>query len=83
VDEAGQSQVRGADTPSKRVLGLADDHPPPRPRKRDRGRESVRPRADHDCVGAVAQLTSARTDDRASRTISRAITSRWISFVPS
>ena len=83
VDEAGQSQLRGADAPSERVLGFAYGHPPPRFRKRDRGRETVRPRADYDGVVAVAQLTSARTDDRASRTISRAITSRWISFVPS
>ena len=78
MDEAGQSQLCGADAPSKRVLGHAHNHPPPRTRERDRGRQAVGPGADDNGVVAVAQLTSARTDDRASRTISRTITSRWI-----
>jgi hypothetical protein len=83
VDEARQRQLGGANTAADGLLGFPHEHPPPRTRERDRGREAVRPGADDDGVVAVAQLTSARTEERASRTISRAITSRWISFVPS
>ena len=71
------------------ILNIADVELKPRPAafaapgERDRRDEAVRPRPDDDSVVRRAQPTSVSADERFSRTISRAITSRWISFVPS
>jgi hypothetical protein len=83
VDEARQRQLGGANAAADGLLGFPHEHASARPGQRDGASEPVRPRTDDDGVVLAAQLTSARTEERASRTISRAITSRWISFVPS
>ena len=65
---------------------LAHEHRAPRLREHDRRREPVRACPDDDrVVGHVVPryATPASSDVRASRTISRAITRRWTSFVPS
>jgi hypothetical protein len=83
VDESGEGQLRGANSSAESLLGLAYQDAPTRARERDCGGQPIRARADDDYVASAAQLTSASIDERASRTISRAITRRWISFVPS
>ena len=83
VHEAWERQRGGARAPSKRLLGLADEDALPRARERQSNDEAVRTRPDDDRVVRRAQPTSVSADERFSRTISRAITSRWISFVPS
>ena len=65
-----------------RVRGLEYDDGPALARDRYRGRETVRARADDDRVDVGDQPTPT-SDERLARTISRAITRRWISFVPS
>jgi hypothetical protein len=81
VDEAGQRQLAGAEAAADLLRRLEHAHAEPGAGERDRGREPVRPRADD--VGVRAQETAASAEERASFTISRAITSRWISCVPS
>jgi hypothetical protein len=81
VDEARERELGRADAAAGLVRGLANRDREPGPRERDRCGEPVRARADDDRVGP--QATSASAEERASRTISRAITIRWISCVPS
>ena len=83
VDVARQRQLRRARAASDRVVRLADQNRKSPLGERDRGGETVRPRSDDDRVVARPQETSASSDERFSRTISRAITRRWISLVPS
>jgi hypothetical protein len=81
MDEARERQLARADAATRVVRALAHVHREPGARQRDRGREPVRARADDHRVRA--QATPASAEDLASRTISRAITIRWISWVPS
>jgi len=83
VHEARQGQLGGARPAAKGLLRFSDEHALAGPGERDRRDEAVRPRPDDDSVVRRAQPTSVSADERFSRTISRAITSRWISFVPS
>ena len=83
VDVARHRQLRRARAASDRVVRLPHQDRESPFGERDRCGEAVRPRSDHDRVMARPQETSARSDERFSRTISRAITRRWISLVPS
>jgi hypothetical protein len=87
VDEARQRQLGRARSPAEGVRSLPDENPLARPCELDRRGEPVRPAPDDDRVVAAGYAptpaTPARREERPSRTISRAITSRWISFVPS
>jgi hypothetical protein len=82
VDETRQRQLGGADSAADRVLSLANEDRAPGARERNRGREPVGPGADDNRI-VGGQATPARRKERFSFTISRAITRRWISFVPS
>ena len=81
MDEARHRQLGQADAAARLVRSLAHEHREPGARERDRGSEPVGARADDDRVRP--QATPASAEERASRTISRAITIRWISCVPS
>ena len=81
VDEARQRQLGGAQAAAELRLGFVHLDVEPRLRERDRSRQPVRPRADDDC--RLRYDTPAIKNARFSFSISRAITSRWIWFVPS
>ena len=83
MHEARQRQLGRPTAAADRGGPLPDEHALAGPRKLDRRGQPVRPRPDDDRVVAGYAPTPARSEDRFSRTISRAITSRWISFVPS
>src|SRR5918996_568908 len=84
VDEAGQRQLGGAHGAARLLGTLAHEDDEPGAGERERGREPVRARADDDRVRLRrGYATPASAEERASRTISRAITMRWISCVPS
>lgn len=50
VNEARQRQLCGASTAAYRFCGFANEHGAARARQSDRGRQTVRPRADDDCI---------------------------------
>ena len=81
VDEARERQLARPDAAARLLGGLEDLDLEPLARELDRGGEPVGARADDDRIGS--QATPASAEVRASRTISRAITRRWISWVPS
>ena len=81
VDEARKRQLGRPRAAAGLVGALAHENLEALAGERDRGCEPVGARADDDGVGS--QATPASAEVRASRTISRAITIRWISCVPS
>ena len=78
---ARQGQLAGAEAAADLRRALAHDDRKARARQREGGGEPVRAGPDDDRVGS--QWTSAGSEARVSRSISRAITIRWISCVPS